>query len=81
GLGELRLDRLQLVVELALTLRQACRFGLELGGLGLCGALALCERLLRGREVAEARESLAQPFATPSFSEGLAALARARSRG
>ena len=43
-------------------------------------ALVERERLLRRREVTEARESLTQPFATPSFSEGLAALARARSR-
>jgi chromosome segregation ATPase len=44
-------------------------------------ALLERERGFRRREVAEVRESRAQPFAPPSFSEGLAALARVRSRG
>lgn len=44
-------------------------------------ALLERERRFRHREVADVRESFAQPFAPPSFSEGLAALARSRSRG
>jgi hypothetical protein len=43
-------------------------------------ALLERERALRRREVAEVRESFAPPLAPPSFSEGLAALAR-RTRG
>jgi hypothetical protein len=42
-------------------------------------ALLERERGLHRREVADVRESFAQPFAPPSFSEGLAALARSRS--
>jgi hypothetical protein len=38
------------------------------------------ERRPRRLEGAEAREPLVQPFTPPSFSEGLAALARARRR-
>jgi hypothetical protein len=44
-------------------------------------ALLERERALRRREVAEVRESFAPPLAPPSFSEGLAAFARLRSRG
>ncbi len=43
-------------------------------------ALLERERALRQREVAGAGESSAPPFAPPSFSEGLAALVRSRSR-
>jgi hypothetical protein len=43
-------------------------------------ALLERERALRRREVAEVRESFAQPLAPPSFSDGLAALARLRAR-
>ncbi len=38
------------------------------------------ERALRRREVAEVRQSFDVPLAPPSFSEGLAAFARERSR-
>ena len=38
------------------------------------------ERALRRREVAEVRESFAPPLAAPSFSDGLAAFVRTRSR-
>jgi len=44
-------------------------------------ALLERERRFRRREDADARESMPQPFAFPSFSEGLASLARSRSRG
>ena len=38
------------------------------------------ERGLRRREVAEVRQSFDAPLAPPSFSDGLAAFARERSR-
>ena len=38
------------------------------------------ERALRRREVADVRQTFDAPLAPPSFSEGLAAFARARSR-
>jgi hypothetical protein len=43
-------------------------------------ALLERERRFHHREVSEVRESSARPFAPPSFSEGLASLARSRSR-
>ena len=43
-------------------------------------ALRERERTLRRREVAEARQTFEAPLAPPSFSEGLAAFARRRSR-
>jgi hypothetical protein len=43
-------------------------------------ALLERERALRRREVADVRQTFDAPFAPPSFSEGLAALARSRSR-
>jgi hypothetical protein len=43
-------------------------------------ALLERERRLRQSEAGDARETFARPFAPPSFSDGLAALARSRSR-
>jgi hypothetical protein len=43
-------------------------------------ALLERERALRRREVAEVRQAFEAPLAPPSFSEGLAAFARSRSR-
>jgi len=43
-------------------------------------ALLERERALRRREIAEVRQSFEEPFAAPSFSEGLAAFVNSRSR-